>query len=293
MSWALVKYRWSLTVDPAELAALRSEIDTSCGSLTVTLPAVAAALVAEPPVVPPNPVAVYRFYSATFGGRFYTIDAAERAFINANWSSTWADEGQRYTAFPTPAPGTIPLYRFWSERLKGHFYTADASEKEHVRNTWPETWAYEGIAYYVYPVQPAQTGTVPVARFWSPALQRHFYTASATERDFVMRNWSNTWSYENDNFRVPSTGSPSIPRRHRRHLHPHHLHPHHHRLSRRPIPVTRRTAPTSAPTRRPRPGSTPTTPTTATSRDSTATTTASPANRCPAHQARPRVLDGE
>ncbi len=39
IDWVLVKYRWSLTADPAERAALASQLSGTCGSTTVTLPA--------------------------------------------------------------------------------------------------------------------------------------------------------------------------------------------------------------------------------------------------------------
>lgn len=40
IDWALVKYRWSLTVDTAEMAKLTAELSGSCGSTRVTLPTV-------------------------------------------------------------------------------------------------------------------------------------------------------------------------------------------------------------------------------------------------------------
>lgn len=50
-SWALVKYRWSLTVDEPELAALRSVLAGGCGQTAITLPDIArAATVPTPPV---------------------------------------------------------------------------------------------------------------------------------------------------------------------------------------------------------------------------------------------------
>jgi predicted phosphodiesterase len=35
-----------------------------------------------------------------------------------------------------------------------------------------------------------------VWRFWSPALSRHFYTISETERDYVLANYTTMWVYE-------------------------------------------------------------------------------------------------
>jgi hypothetical protein len=50
-SWALVKYRWSLTVDQAEFNALSSVLSGTCGSQSVTLPPLGDASPAPAPVM--------------------------------------------------------------------------------------------------------------------------------------------------------------------------------------------------------------------------------------------------
>ncbi|MFE1645085.1 hypothetical protein [Microbacterium sp. P01] len=160
----------------------------------------------EPSTAPASPIPVYRFWSPVYQGHFYTADAAERDNVAARWPDIWSYEGQRYTAFRKQAPGTVALYRFWSAQYNGHFFTADAGERDRVISTWPDVWSYEGVAYFVYPATSTQPGTVPVARFWSPTARHHFYTASAAERDRVIALWPNFWSYEGDNFRVPAEG---------------------------------------------------------------------------------------
>lgn len=42
LGWSLVKYRWTLAVDPAELAAIRDVLSGECGAIAVTLPEVRA-----------------------------------------------------------------------------------------------------------------------------------------------------------------------------------------------------------------------------------------------------------
>lgn len=156
-----------------------------------------------------TPVPIYRFWSPTFQGHFYTADEAEREKIVSTWKKDWTYEGPRYSAFTSQVPGSIPLYRFWSDRFKGHFYTADRAERDKVRATWADTWTYEGIAYYVYPTDTTVADTVEVFRFWGPSVSHHFYTASSAERDKVNSLWSNTWSDEGARFRVPSIGVPT------------------------------------------------------------------------------------
>jgi len=54
-------------------------------------------------------------------------------------------------------------------------------------------------------VQQTLPNTVPVARFWSPTNQHHFYTASAQEAEVVKGYPARIWTYEGDNYRVPIT----------------------------------------------------------------------------------------
>ena len=150
---------------------------------------------------------VYRFWSPKNQTHFYTMSAQERDVILATYpASIWTYEGERYQAFSTQVPGSVPLYRFWSPRLSGHFFTTNESEKDSVIRDYDDwTWTYEGIAYYVYPIDSTVPNTVPVARFWSPTNQHHFYTASAQEAEVVKGYPARIWTYEGDNYRVPIT----------------------------------------------------------------------------------------
>lgn len=210
--WLVVKTRWNLSIDSAERSAIQTVLGT-CGDQSVIYPSSPAGGRPAAPVAaePATPVAVYRFWSTAYQGHFFTADPAERDTIMARWPGTWSYEGQRYTAFATPAEGTIPLYRFWSAQFNGHFYTADPTERDAVMNRWSGVWSYEGIAYYVYPASSSQADTVVVSRFWSASAKHHFYTASANERDTVKTLWAQTWAYEGENFRVPASGIPADP----------------------------------------------------------------------------------
>ena len=54
---------------------------------------------------------------------------------------------------------------------------------------------------------------VPVYRFWSPALSRHFYTIDESERNKLLDNYSSTWTYEGIAYHTLSDGreSGSVP----------------------------------------------------------------------------------
>ncbi|MBN1360727.1 MAG: hypothetical protein JW993_09055 [Sedimentisphaerales bacterium] len=100
----------------------------------------------------PNAQPVYRFWSDLFGAHFYTIDPDDKNYVLATWPDVWAYEGPVFYAYPAgsqPADSK-PVYRFWSESLRGHFYTIDEDEKSYVLATWPDTWTYEEIAWYAY-----------------------------------------------------------------------------------------------------------------------------------------------
>lgn len=147
---------------------------------------------------------VYRFWSDSMRSHFYTISPSEKDMVISTYPPTdWRYEGTVYYAFTSQQPGTIPLYRFWSDQFRGHFYTADEAEKNYVINTYgTSTWRYEGIAYYVYPLTYSGSSK-NVDRFWSDAYHHHFYTADAGESNTVRTTMTDVWRYEGPRFKVP------------------------------------------------------------------------------------------
>jgi hypothetical protein len=105
---------------------------------------------------------------------------------------------------PTEACIT-PVYRFWSSKNQGHFYTTNENEKNIVINNYDDfVWKYEGIAFYA-----SNGNDVPIYRFWSDKNQHHFYTASAEERDQVINNYDDfVWKYEGIAYYAASSGTP-------------------------------------------------------------------------------------
>ncbi len=135
---------------------------------------------------------VYRFWTSMLGGRhFYTMSAAERDYVIATWPDVWTYEGPAFCAYATDyVDGLVPLYRFWSPVYHSHFYTISADERDSVIATWPDTWTYEGIAFYVHSEDSPPAGASPVYRFWNDQDGAHFYTMSETERAHVLATWS-------------------------------------------------------------------------------------------------------
>ncbi|MDM8543037.1 hypothetical protein QUF90_18330 [Desulfococcaceae bacterium HSG9] len=95
--------------------------------------------------------AVYRFYSEALQTHLFTIDENEKEYLIADAADIWRYEGP---AFYVPAgnpEGTIPVYRFYSEDLMVHLFTADENEKNQLIDTAGDIWNFEGVAYYAYP----------------------------------------------------------------------------------------------------------------------------------------------
>jgi hypothetical protein len=132
---------------------------------------------------------------------FYTLSTTERDKLIDNYSDVWTYEQVAYYAFDTDAESdTVPVYRFWSGTLKSHFYTASEAERVKLLNNYSQTWADEGIAFYVYPYSPGfqlpMTGTQPVYRLWSSSLGSHFYTASWAEMNKLLSLPTQVWERE-------------------------------------------------------------------------------------------------
>ncbi|MCL5279946.1 MAG: S8 family serine peptidase [Planctomycetes bacterium] len=100
----------------------------------------------------PGAAPVYRFWSAVLNAHFYTIDAAERDSLRANYPKVWTYEGPVFYAYPAGAQptDTLPVHRFWSPTLRCHFYTISEAEKNKLISRYSGVWTYEGIAWYAY-----------------------------------------------------------------------------------------------------------------------------------------------
>lgn len=119
----------------------------------------------------------------------FLISKNANAFVH-----DYSYEGEAFFTVTASAPENLPVFRFWSDQKQGHFYTISESEKNYIIANYPENvWRYEGIAYYAFPSQVANSS--PVYRFWSDAKQGHFFTMSETEKNSIIAN-DHSWSYE-------------------------------------------------------------------------------------------------
>lgn len=94
----------------------------------------------------------------------------------------------------------LPVYRFWSDTKKHHFYTQSAQERDQVISNYDDNvWRYEGIAYYTSRTEACRGSGVH--RFWSNSKQGHFYTINDAEKNQIINNYpQNIWKYEGTSF---------------------------------------------------------------------------------------------
>ena len=96
-----------------------------------------------------TPHDVHRFWSNRYRGHFFTISEPETDHVYANLSRDWSYEGVAYYVYPDASAGGAPVYRFWSNRYKHHFFTVSEAEKDNIVANLSSDWSYEGIAFYV------------------------------------------------------------------------------------------------------------------------------------------------
>jgi hypothetical protein len=140
----------------------------------------------------PDPYTNYMNYTDDACMDRFTEEQAQRM----RCSLIYYRAGLAETSGATPVDGRIPVYRFYSEQLQGHFFTIDENEKNSIIAAFPENvWRYEGVSWNVYP--NSQDGAVPLHRFYSEQLKRHFYTVDEDEKNTIIATFtSDVWRYE-------------------------------------------------------------------------------------------------
>lgn len=155
-----------------------------------------------------NVLPIYRFWSTKNNHHFYTSNYNEATSVIENYSDDiWQYEAAAFKVSSSVAgecpAGKSPVYRFWSNKYQGHFYTISTAEKDSVIAKWPTIWNFEGV---VFCANTSASGefTSPVYRFWSDKYQGHFYTTNSAERDSVIQTWPGIWKYEGPVYYVAS-----------------------------------------------------------------------------------------
>ena len=102
----------------------------------------------------PDLVPVYRFWSASLNSHVWTTDEDEKNRLQRGLFPTSTPmKGSSFYAYPegNQPLGTVPVYRFWSDKLSYHFYTMKESEKDKLISSYSDVWTYEGVVWYIHP----------------------------------------------------------------------------------------------------------------------------------------------
>ena len=151
---------------------------------------------AKPPTyLPGGMVPIYRFYSEGLMKHLFTVDQNEKNNLIETAGNVWRYEGASWYVFPDSQNGTSPVYRFYSEQLQSHLFTTYEDEKNTLIATFTEdVWRYEGVGFYV--PTDYQVGTLPVYRFYSENLQVHLFTIDENEKNHLIDNAGDVWTFE-------------------------------------------------------------------------------------------------
>lgn len=150
---------------------------------------------------------VWRFFNSRDKAFFYTGDIEEKNLIIRNSDSTleggikwpYVFQGSTFEFAHTYA-SSMPVHRFYNTQTGHHFFTINASEIAYIKaqsaaGIWP--FLDEGDRFRVYASDPtpgSQGQELAVHRFYSPTLNRHVFTADATE--VTNLKLTGIWSYE-------------------------------------------------------------------------------------------------
>jgi len=95
--------------------------------------------------------------------------------------------------------GAIPLYRYYNQRYKDHFYTTNEWEIDCIvpGREGKYGYRYEGIACFVFPTNGNERGLVPIHRYYNRENVDHAYTLNPNEfGTTVLGQTKNGYTYE-------------------------------------------------------------------------------------------------
>jgi hypothetical protein len=105
---------------------------------------------------------LYRLRATFNSDWLFTTDENEK---NSAISKGYANEGIACSVPTISAAGTTPLYRYFQVNSGSHYYTTDFG----VLGTGRGSYAYEGVAFYVYNSSSVRSNLVPLYRYFHTA----------------------------------------------------------------------------------------------------------------------------
>jgi hypothetical protein len=127
-------------------------------------------------------VPIYRYWHAGSHDHFYTANAAEIGAVakGVTGNHGYTCEGILGYLSPHEFPGSVPIYRYWKEDTKDHFYTTNGAEigTTHQGHAGNHGYKCEGVLGFAY---PADHHVNAVYRYYKEDTKDHFYTTDAGE----------------------------------------------------------------------------------------------------------------
>jgi hypothetical protein len=113
---------------------------------------------------------------------------------NANQSGAHLICAEKSIKIGTQCVRTKPVYRWYSDTIKDHFYTMAATPECQGKTSSHAScggefvneskFVFEGIEFYTLEnTEPTEVQLAKMFRLYSPTLKKHFYTLSTVERD--------------------------------------------------------------------------------------------------------------
>ena len=165
---------------------------------------------------------VYRFYNDRDKAFFYTKDVGERdMIIRESTDPNYTPENGVWPYFYQGASfeeahsssGSVPVYRFYNTKTGHHFFTTSEVERDMVQRESTDpgygqpgalwTFVYEGEAFRAF-TDSNHADATAVYRFYSPSLDRHFFTANADEAAQI--RLTGVWNDEGIGYWAEHTG---------------------------------------------------------------------------------------
>ena len=157
------------------------------------------------PPLPGQAEQVAREYRNTILNHYFVAsNPTELAILDSGGAGPgWVRTGQSFKVYPVdalalPAPGTVPVCRFYGPGPNSHFFTAVASECAFVKSGAAGGWVYEGTGFYIHPIDSQQRcplGTIGVNRAYNNRAAQNdsnhrFSTSDSTMHDMEGEGWA-------------------------------------------------------------------------------------------------------
>jgi hypothetical protein len=104
------------------------------------------------------------------------------------------DDGAVYRCLGPGGSGASAVYRLYSPKTRAHFYTVHKKEKDALCKGRSSKWTCEATSFLAF--MEGRPGTCPVYRFRSKLDDGYFYTINEPEKDRLVRQESDAWTYD-------------------------------------------------------------------------------------------------